>query len=59
MTLLEEAKEHMEKMSEHVDCCGMPIFRRMVAELEAFHAGAALGIPGPLTIKPAAPDAAK
>lgn len=28
MTLLEEAKTHMEKMREHTDCCGMPIFRR-------------------------------
>lgn len=34
MSLLEEAKAHMEKMRDHTDCCGMPIFRRMVAELE-------------------------
>lgn len=34
MTLLEEARQHLEKMREHTDCCGMPIFRRMVAELE-------------------------
>lgn len=34
MTLLEEAKAHMEKMKEHTDCCGMLIFRRMTAELE-------------------------
>ena len=34
MTLLEEAKAHMEKRREHTDCCGVPVFRRMVAELE-------------------------
>ena len=34
MTLLEEAKAHMEKMREHTDCCGMPIFRRMVERVE-------------------------
>lgn len=41
MTLLEEAKAHMETMREHTDCCGMPIFRRMVKEVESLQAALA------------------
>lgn len=42
MTLLEEAKKHMQDMREHEHCCGMPIFRRMVAELERMQSALAL-----------------
>lgn len=34
MTLLEEAREWLEKMKEHTDCCGTPIVRRLVSHME-------------------------
>lgn len=35
MTVLEEAKAHLATFgASHTECCGMPILRKVVAELE-------------------------
>lgn len=34
MPILKDARDHLEKMREHTDCCGMPVFRELVAHVE-------------------------
>jgi hypothetical protein len=34
MTVLEQARGWLEAMKAHTDCCGTPVVRKLVAELE-------------------------
>lgn len=34
MSVVEEARAWLEKMKDHTDCCGTPIVRKLVAEIE-------------------------
>lgn len=40
MTILEEAKAHLATYgAQHVECCGTPLIRKLVAELERLNGG--------------------
>lgn len=34
MSVLADAQEYLDKMREHKECCGVPIIRRLVDEVE-------------------------
>lgn len=34
MSLIEEAREWLEKMKAHTDCCGVPMVRKLVQALD-------------------------
>lgn len=38
MTVLDEASAWLEKMKDHTDCCGTPIVRKLVAEVDRLRA---------------------
>ena len=49
MDIREEARQHLEKMKEHVDCCGTPMVRKMLSHIE-LHAGDCLSLDNEVTL---------
>jgi hypothetical protein len=49
MDLRQEAREYLEKMAAHTECCGVPLVRKMLSHIE-LHAGDCLSLDNEVTM---------